>query len=174
MNNPPSSARLLEHFRAPKHRLPLHPLERAVLAAVAIHLCFLPWALGTMHVWSQVTSLVLAAIGLLLALIPRTYSGDLAPPVSGIQFPVVGPASTGHRPPPTAFRLNPLPRLVRFPLFWLGLALLASGIAASSVGTFAGQVVMQVPSEEILGMSRRLREAEGLPGNSGTLVDKQG
>lgn len=125
MNNPPSSARLLEHFRAPKHRPPLHPLERAVLAAVAIHLCFLPWALGTMHVWSQVTSLVLAAIGLLLALIPRTYSGDLAPPVSGIQFPVVGPASTGHRPPPTAFRLNPLPRLVRFPLFWLGLALLA-------------------------------------------------
>jgi flagellar protein FlaG len=37
-----------------------------------------------------------------------------------------------------------------------------------------GQVVMQVPSEEILGMSRRLREAEGLAGTSGTLVDKQG
>lgn len=37
-----------------------------------------------------------------------------------------------------------------------------------------GQVVMQVPSEEVLGMSRRLREAEGLPGASGTLVDKQG
>ncbi len=37
-----------------------------------------------------------------------------------------------------------------------------------------GQVVMQVPSEEILGMSRRLREAEGLPVTSGTLVDKQG
>lgn len=37
-----------------------------------------------------------------------------------------------------------------------------------------GQVVMQVPSEEILGMSRRLREAEGLPGASGALVDKQG
>lgn len=37
-----------------------------------------------------------------------------------------------------------------------------------------GQVVMQVPSEEILGMSRRLREAEGLPSSSGTLVDQQG
>jgi flagellar protein FlaG len=37
-----------------------------------------------------------------------------------------------------------------------------------------GQVLMQVPSEEILGMSRRLREAEGLAGSSGTLVDKQG
>ncbi len=37
-----------------------------------------------------------------------------------------------------------------------------------------GQVLMQVPSEEVLGMSRRLREAEGLPGTPGTLVDKQG
>ncbi|MBL9218362.1 MAG: O-antigen ligase family protein [Opitutaceae bacterium] len=105
MNNPPSSARLLEHFRAPKHRLPLHPLERAVLAAVAIHLCFLPWALGTMHVWSQVTSLVLSALGLGIALLPRHYTGDQ----SG------GPA----------FRLYPWARLVRFPLFWIGLALLA-------------------------------------------------
>lgn len=37
-----------------------------------------------------------------------------------------------------------------------------------------GQVVLQVPSEEILGMSRRLRESEGLSGTSGTLVDKEG
>lgn len=37
-----------------------------------------------------------------------------------------------------------------------------------------GQVVLQVPSEEILGMSRRLREAEGSPGPSGTLLDKKG
>ena len=34
-----------------------------------------------------------------------------------------------------------------------------------------GQVIMQVPSEEILSMSRRLREAEGQPG---TLVDREG
>ena len=34
-----------------------------------------------------------------------------------------------------------------------------------------GQVIMQVPSEEILGMSRRLREADG---QHGTLVDKEG
>jgi hypothetical protein len=99
-----SSARLLEHFRASKQRLPLHPLEKAVLAAVAIHLCFLPWALGTMHPWSQVTSLVLSATGLILALIPRNYSPEL----SGAP----------------ALRLNPLPRLLHFPLFWLGLTLL--------------------------------------------------
>ncbi|MDP2876440.1 MAG: flagellar protein FlaG [Holophaga sp.] len=37
-----------------------------------------------------------------------------------------------------------------------------------------GQVVLQVPSEEVLGMSRRLRELEGLPGASGALVDKEG
>lgn len=105
---PAPGSKLLSHFRASKQRLPLHPLEKAVLAAVAIHLCFLPWALGTMHVWSQITSLVLATIGFLLALIPRTYSGDNLPPinpqVSGFRsqvsesrfqpsaFPVVAPS----------------------------------------------------------------------------------
>lgn len=138
MNVEHSSARVLEHFRAPKRRLPLHPLEKAVLAAVAVHLCFLPWALGTMHPWSQVTSLVMASIGLLLALIPRTYSGDYLP-VSGLQFTVdrpktappvinsppstVSPSSV-HRHSPSVFRLNPVPRLLRFPIFWIGLALL--------------------------------------------------
>lgn len=51
----------------------------------------------------------------------------------------------------------------------------ASGRAVFQViqqGT--GQVVLQVPSEEVLGMSRRLRELEGLPGASGALVDKEG
>ncbi len=37
-----------------------------------------------------------------------------------------------------------------------------------------GQVVMQVPSEEVLGMSRRLRELEGQAGASGALVDREG
>ena len=122
----PSASRVLDHFRASKRRLPLHPLEKAVLIAVAVHLCFLPWALGTMHPWSQITSLVLATIGLILALIPRIYSGDLAVPVAGIQFTEAGSQSpgTGHRPPVTAFRLNPLPRLLKFPIFWIGLALL--------------------------------------------------
>ena len=37
-----------------------------------------------------------------------------------------------------------------------------------------GQVVMQVPSAEVLGMSRRMREMEGQTGASGALVDKKG
>ena len=37
-----------------------------------------------------------------------------------------------------------------------------------------GEVVMQIPSDEILGMSRRLREAEGQALVPGTLLDRQG
>lgn len=37
-----------------------------------------------------------------------------------------------------------------------------------------GEVVLQIPSEEVLGMSRRLRELEGQGQSSGTLVDKEG
>jgi hypothetical protein len=121
-----SGSALLSHFRASKRRLPLHPLEKAVLAAVAIHLCFLPWALGTMHTWSQITSLALATIGMIIALIPRTYDGDLNPGIQIGALPNEQGVSTGSafRHPPSAFRLNPLPRLLRFPIFWLGLALL--------------------------------------------------
>jgi uncharacterized FlaG/YvyC family protein len=37
-----------------------------------------------------------------------------------------------------------------------------------------GEVLLQVPSAEVLGMSRRLRESESQAGASGTLLDKQG
>ena len=37
-----------------------------------------------------------------------------------------------------------------------------------------GEVVLQIPSEEILAMSRRMRELGGQPGSSGALVDKKG
>lgn len=37
-----------------------------------------------------------------------------------------------------------------------------------------GEVILQVPSEEVLGMSRRVRELEGQAGASGALVDKEG
>ncbi|MDB6166815.1 MAG: O-Antigen ligase [Lacunisphaera sp.] len=121
------SADLLAKFRSDRRRLPLHPLEKAVLAAVTVHLCFLPWALGTMHVWSQLTSLALSAMGMLLALIPRTYSGDNLPQMT---------ADRGRNPAPNnpqpitnnrggSFRLTMWPRLLHFPIFWLGLALLA-------------------------------------------------
>jgi uncharacterized FlaG/YvyC family protein len=37
-----------------------------------------------------------------------------------------------------------------------------------------GEVVLQVPSAEVLGMSRRIRDMEGQAGDSGVLVDKEG
>lgn len=158
----------LEHFRSDRRRLPLHPREKALLALVALHLCFLPWALGTMHVWSQLTSLGLGAAGMVLALIPRTYSGDYALPmshqVSGLFASVSqsenrgqtpgwqlsrhaggatdpGLAAASNREPATAssqasgqattMRLTMWPRLLRFPLFWIGLALLRSAVSAT-------------------------------------------
>jgi hypothetical protein len=125
-------AKHLEHFRASKQRLPLHPLEKAVLTAVAVHLCFLPWALGTMHPWSQITSLVLSALGLLIALIPRTYSGDYLPALPPQAFSPDAQRrdesrrsfSVGGQSQVSVMRLSAWPRLLRFPIFWIGLALL--------------------------------------------------
>ncbi len=94
----------LEQFRAKTKRLQIHPVERAVLGLVALHLVFLPWALGGRDTWAQVTSLTISGIGLAVALLPRSYTAEHS-----------GTAE---------FRLIPWPKLLRFPLFWLGLALL--------------------------------------------------
>ena len=96
--------RPLEHFRAKTRHLTIHPLEQLLLWVVAAHLVFLPWALGGMRPWGQWTSLVFAAVGFLISLIPRNYTED----------------HTGAN----SFRLIPWPRLIRFPLFWIGLAML--------------------------------------------------
>ena len=82
----------------------IHPLERALLVIVAVHLVFLPWALGTMHVWSQCVSFGLSVVSLGLAVRPRDYTWEYTKE--------------------TPFRLYPLPKLLRFPIFWLGLLLL--------------------------------------------------
>ena len=37
-----------------------------------------------------------------------------------------------------------------------------------------GEVVLQIPSDEVLAMSRRIREMEAQTGTSGALVDKKG
>ena len=89
---------------AQKQSPPLHPLERSLLAVVALHLVFLPWALGTMHVWSQCVSFGLSAVSLALAVRPRNFTGEY----------------TDEAP----HRLHPLRKLLRFPIFWLGLLLL--------------------------------------------------
>lgn len=128
------------HVAGHKQRPPLHPLERTFLAVVQVELVFLPWAFGTMHVWSQVTGLALSALGMVIALWPRTYGGDHGLPFgrqrsesgdlkpegrsgpaqpSGLKFQVSGFSGKA-----SCFRINPLPRLLRFPLFWLGLLLL--------------------------------------------------
>jgi len=76
-----------------------------LLVVLGVHLCFLPWALGFMRLWAQWVSIGLAVVGLGLALRSRTIEPEAG--VSG------GP-----------FRAPMWPRLVRFPIFWIGLALL--------------------------------------------------
>jgi hypothetical protein len=75
----------------------LDPLEIALVAVTAAHLCFLPWALGSMHRWSQLVSLGFALTGFVLSLCSRA-GGD------GVFLPAS--------------------RLRRFPVFWAGLAML--------------------------------------------------
>ncbi len=82
----------------------LHLLERSLLVIASVLLCFMPWALGTMHVWSQSITLGLSSLALGVALINRHYRGEFAPQGD--------------------FKLIMWPKLVRFPLFWLGLLLL--------------------------------------------------
>lgn len=94
----------VERFRQKARRPEMHPQERWTLVWLALHLCFLPWALGAMHLWSQCVSLGLAIIGFTSAAMPRIY----------------GEVHTGGEP----VRVVPLQRLRRFPLFWIGLLIL--------------------------------------------------
>ncbi len=94
----------LETFRAKTKRLKVHPGETVVLACVLAHLLFLPWALGAMWPWAQLVSLALALAGFVASLLPRSYTEE---------------HSGGNR-----FRLIMWPKLLKFPIFWLGLLLL--------------------------------------------------
>jgi O-antigen ligase len=96
----------LRAFRGDHHKTPLrlHRLEKALVIVVGVHLCFLPWALGTMHVWSQLLSGAFAVTAFVLALWPRNYTSENAREGS--------------------FRLLMWPRLRSFPLTWIGLLFL--------------------------------------------------
>jgi O-antigen ligase len=94
----------LDHFRARTRRLRVHSLEQALLGVIAVHLVVLPWALGAMHPPAQFFSFGCSLLAFLLALIPRHYTEE----------------ESGS----SAFRLVMWPKLLRFPIFWLGLALL--------------------------------------------------
>jgi len=85
-------------------RPPLHRWEATLVGVTALHLCSLPWALGGMHAWSQLTSLALAVTGFFLAALPRT------------------PAGTCHGDPGPLYW--PAARLLREPVFWAGLIFL--------------------------------------------------
>jgi O-Antigen ligase len=83
---------------------PPHPLELGLVAVVGAHLCFLPWALGGMHAWAQLSSLGLSIAGLALALAGRPERSSAA--------------ATAH-PARDSYGL------LQFPIFWAGLALVA-------------------------------------------------
>jgi O-antigen ligase len=86
-------------------RPPLHPLEAVLVALTALHLAFLPWAIGAVHPWSQLASLGLALVGFALAMIPRTELRDFSTVTTQVSWPAR--------------------RLLRFPIFWAGAVLLA-------------------------------------------------
>jgi O-antigen ligase len=100
----PSAANLVEQFRARTRKLTIHPTEQLLLWVTSVHLVFLPWALGAQRPWGQWTSLALGLIGFAISLIPRDYTEE----------------HTGAN----SFRLIMWPRLLKFPLFWLGLAMM--------------------------------------------------
>ena len=66
----------LDIFRAKTKRLKIHPAEMALLWVVGAHLVFLPWAFGGMAAWTQVVSLVLGFVSLVMALVPRRYTEE--------------------------------------------------------------------------------------------------
>jgi O-antigen ligase len=101
----PATPAVTALFNSRKKSARHHPLEIALLILIGAHLSFLPWALGAMHLWSQVASFVLSLAGFALALIPRTHTEDFS--------------HDGRR-----YRYIPARRLIAFPAFWLGLALL--------------------------------------------------
>ena len=81
--------------------LPLHPLEKAVVWIAALQVCSLPWMLGSMRPWAQLIGFGLALLAFACSLLPRTYAGDYS----------------RHQ----AFTLYPWRKLIRWPLWWLGL-----------------------------------------------------
>ncbi len=115
-----------------RHSRSLPPGDKRVLFCLIVHLCFLPWALGTMHQWSQAVSLALAVLGFAVALWAKPDDRGQSTDDRGRTTEVGLQSSKGEtlpsdvrrqtsdiRPPSSAVR-----RLLKFPLFWLGLALL--------------------------------------------------
>jgi O-antigen ligase len=92
-----------------KEEEPLSGRERAVAVTLGVLVVFMPWAFGARNVWAQWTALGLAAVAVLFALAP----------MRGERI-VRGEGGEGDAPA----RAGGWRRLVRFPLFWLGLVYL--------------------------------------------------
>ena len=96
-HNPPAGDR---HF--PPSVGKLHPQEKTLLILSSVYLSLMPWAFGCMYVNTQIVSLCMAFLTLMVALWPRS-------PGKGQD----------------AYRQPMWPRLLKCPIFWLGLLLLA-------------------------------------------------
>jgi O-antigen ligase len=83
----------------------VHPLELMLVALSGLALCSLPWAFGGVDPASQLIFAAISLGALCVSILPRRASSD----------------------DPEGARLTTqmLPRLVRFPVFWAGLALFA-------------------------------------------------
>lgn len=90
-------------FRARVQRRPLPPLEKGLIWILSTLLVFSTWAIGLRELWAQQVAFGLAAIAFILALF---RPGDLksADPLA---------------------RRSAVSKLLRFPIFWLGLLLMA-------------------------------------------------
>jgi O-antigen ligase len=83
----------------------VHPLEMALVALSGLALCSLPWAFGGVDPASQLIFAAISIGALSIAVLPRRAQTE---------------DSEGRRP-----TTQMLPRLLRFPVFWAGLALYA-------------------------------------------------
>lgn len=79
-------------------RRPVPEAEKLLLSFLIAVLILLPWALGTAHFWTQAAAGLLAFVCLIVSLIPHDFNDN--------------PADTAAK------------RLLAFPVFWLGVALL--------------------------------------------------
>jgi O-antigen ligase len=91
-------------FRGEQRSSALHALELLLIVILSAHLIFVPWAIGSRMPWAQLVSCGFGVVALAVSLWSRRYCGELAP--------------EGE------FTLHMWPRLLKFPLFWIGLAFL--------------------------------------------------
>lgn len=101
-----AKANLVHSFRGEQRAAPpLHPRETLLVTIAILHLVFISWTMGGRDAWAQVVSLCAGALALFVAMLPRRYTGELAP---GGEFTLLA-----------------FPRLLHFPVFWLGLVFFA-------------------------------------------------